>query len=76
VRRDATLFKADLEKYGALTPDALYTIIYSGRGSMPGYGQGCEPKARCTFGPRLADEEVKALAEYVLSQAEAGWPAQ
>lgn len=27
----------------------------------------------CTFGPRLADEEIKALAEFVLSSAQSGW---
>jgi hypothetical protein len=32
------------------------------------------PQGACTFGPRLADGEVQALADYVLKQAEAGWP--
>lgn len=74
VKREATLSLDDLRKYGVDSPDALYSIIYSGRGSMPGYGKDCAPKGACTFGPRLADEEVKGLAEYVLQQAAQGWP--
>lgn len=33
------------------------------------------PAAQCTFGPRLGDDEIRQLAEYVLAQANAGWPA-
>jgi cytochrome c6 len=40
VKRDATLALSDLQKYGLDGPDQLYDIIYSGRGSMPGFGQG------------------------------------
>lgn len=35
-RRDATLQLGDLEKYGVADTQALYTVIYGGRGSMPG----------------------------------------
>ena len=73
VRRDATLQKEDLIKYGIGTPEALYDIIYSGKGSMPGYGQDCTPKGKCTFGKRLSDDEVKDLVQYVLNKAENGW---
>jgi cytochrome c6 len=73
VKREATLGYDDLKKYGLDSPDALYMLIYGGRGSMPGYGEGCAPKGACTFGPRLADGEVQALADYVLEQAKAGW---
>ena len=31
---------------------------------------------QCTFGPRLGDDDIRQLAEYVLDQANAGWPAQ
>jgi cytochrome c6 len=74
VKRDATLALDDLRKYGLDSPDALYQLIYSGKGSMPGYGAGCAPKGACTFGPRLADGDVTELAEYVLAQADKGWP--
>lgn len=34
--RDATLQLGDLQKYGLADTEALYTLIYGGRGSMPG----------------------------------------
>jgi mono/diheme cytochrome c family protein len=44
VRPQATLKLADLQKYGLTDPDELYKLIYYGRGSMPGYGEGCTGK--------------------------------
>jgi len=73
VRREATLKLEDLTKYGVDSVDELYNVIYSGRGSMPGYGEGCTPKGACTFGRRLTETDVRELAEYVLKQAKAGW---
>jgi cytochrome c6 len=73
VRRDATLKLEDLTKYGIDSVDELYNVIYSGRGSMPGYGEGCTPKGACTFGRRLSETDVRDLAEFVLKQAKAGW---
>ena len=35
-RRDATLQLEDLRKYGLADSEALYQVIYSGTGSMPG----------------------------------------
>jgi hypothetical protein len=35
-RRDATLQLEDLRKYGLADSEALYQVIYSGKGSMPG----------------------------------------
>lgn len=69
----ATLFPADLAKNGVESPEALYKIIYSGKGKMPGYGLECAPKGACTFAKRLTDEEVKGLADYVLERAADGW---
>ncbi len=37
--------------------------------TSPPFTQGA-----CTFGPRLADEDIQQLAAYVLAQAQAGWP--
>jgi cytochrome c6 len=51
----------------------VYDIIYGGKGKMPGYGEGCAPKGQCTFGARLADEDVKGLAEYVIERSAAEW---
>jgi cytochrome c6 len=63
-----------LERNGLTSEDALYQIIYSGKRKMPGYGEGCAPKGACTFGPRLSDDVIRGLAQYVSEQAKAGWP--
>lgn len=73
VRREATLQSEDLAKYGFSSPDELFKVIYNGRGSMPGYGEGCAPRGACTFGPRLTDGQIRALADYVLEEAARGW---
>ena len=73
--RDATLKLADLQRYGLTEPEAVYDVIYNGRGRMPGYGLECAPKLRCTFAKRLTDDEIRGLAAYVLEQAAADWPA-
>jgi len=73
VRRDATLQLDDLTKYGLTGTNELYELIYNGRGSMPGYGDGCAPKGACTFGKRLTDDEIHDLSEYVLARARSSW---
>ena len=73
VKRDATLFESDLRKYGLDDPEQLYSIIYSGKGSMPGFGEECQPKGKCTFGKRLTDNEIQDLTKFVLDQAASGW---
>ena len=73
VKRDATLSLSDLQKYGLDGPDALYSIIYNGNGSMPGYGTDCAPKGKCTFGKRLSDSEISDVATYILNKAKSGW---
>ncbi|KAH7661712.1 cytochrome c6 protein [Dioscorea alata] len=70
----ATLFKEDLERNGVNTEEEIYNVTYYGKRRMPGYGEKCSPKGQCTFGPRLQDDEIKMLAEFVKSQAESGWP--
>jgi cytochrome c6 len=72
----ATLSTADLQRNGYGDPEAMYNLIYSGKGRMPGFGEECAPKGACTFGARLSDEEVAGMAEYVLAQAEGGWVEQ
>ncbi|GAX74241.1 hypothetical protein CEUSTIGMA_g1690.t1 [Chlamydomonas eustigma] len=73
VQAGATLFQEDLQRNGVSDPEALYNIIYGGKGKMPGYGTDCAPKGKCTFGPRLADNDIKALTSYVLERAEQKW---
>lgn len=47
IQAGATLFQADLVKNNAADSDALYKLIYSGKGRMPGFGQECAPKVGC-----------------------------
>ena len=61
INPNATLSLADLEKNGKASIDAIYTQVYNGQAPMP------------AFGGRLTDEQITEVAEYVLSQAEAGW---
>ena len=58
----ATLSKADLEKNGKYSLDAIITQVTYGKAPMP------------AFGGRLSDEAIAEVAEFVLSQADAGWP--
>lgn len=44
VQAGASLQTGDLEKNGAATSDAVYKLIYSGKGKMPGYGKDCTPR--------------------------------
>eukprot|EP00850_Spirogloea_muscicola_P012110 SM000077S21584 [mRNA] locus=s77:289994:291954:- [translate_table: standard] len=69
----ANLTLSDLERNGVNSEDSIYSLIYSGRGRMPGYGEACAPRGQCTFGPRLSDDEIRALAAFVLQSAAAGW---
>ncbi|CAA7406870.1 unnamed protein product [Spirodela intermedia] len=70
----ATLFTTDLERNGVATGEEIYKITYFGKGRMPGFGEKCTPRGQCTFGPRLQEEEIKQLAEFVKLQATKGWP--
>ena len=44
VQAGATLKQADLQKNGVASVEALYDLVYNGKGKMPGYGAGCTPK--------------------------------
>lgn len=46
VQGGASLFQGDLDRNGAASQEAVYSIIYSGKNKMPGYGQGCTPRVR------------------------------
>lgn len=70
----ATLTARDLERNGVATEENIFKITYNGKGRMPGFGEKCTPKGQCTFGPRLSDEDIHLLAEYVKLQADEGWP--
>lgn len=74
IQPGATLFTKDLQRNGVDTEEEIYRITYFGKGRMPGFGESCTPRGQCTFGPRLQDEEIKLLAQFVKSQADQGWP--
>ncbi|CAN7001922.1 unnamed protein product [Brassica oleracea var. botrytis] len=59
---------------GVDTEEEIYRVTYFGKGRMPGFGEKCTPRGQCTFGPRLQDEEIKLLSEFVKLQADQGWP--
>ena len=53
VQAGASLQTRDLEKNSAATVDAIYKLIYSGKGKMPGYGKDCQPRVirvQCNIG--------------------------
>ncbi|XP_010494566.1 PREDICTED: cytochrome c6, chloroplastic-like [Camelina sativa] len=74
IQPGATLFTSDLQRNGVDTEEEIFRVTYYGKGRMPGFGEKCTPRGQCTFGPRLQDEEIKLLAEFVKFQAEQGWP--
>ena len=55
-----TLKKEDLEKYNKYSKDAIVTQVTNGAGAMPNF-------------KRLGEDKIKAVAAYVLEQAENGW---
>lgn len=73
---NATLFAKDLDRSGMANADGIFQITYFGKGRMPGYGEKCTPRGQCTFGPRLSDSDIRALAEFVRLQADLGWTAR
>ncbi|NJL84499.1 MAG: c-type cytochrome [Chloroflexaceae bacterium] len=56
-----TLQKADLEKYGMYSAEAIITQVTNGKGAMP------------AFKSRLKPEEIEAVSSYVLAQADKSW---
>lgn len=56
-----TLRKEALEKYAMNSPEAIRKQVINGKNAMP------------AFGERLSEEEIAAIATYVLGQAEIDW---
>jgi cytochrome c6 len=56
-----TLQKADLEKYGMNSLDAIKTQVTNGKNAMP------------AFGGRLNPAEIEDVATYVLEASGSGW---
>lgn len=73
VQAGATLNLGDLQRNGVMDVDAVYKIVYGGKGKMYGFGEGCAPKGKCTFGMRLSDNDVAEVSQFVWNKAQAGW---
>merc|ERR1719201_1816291 len=63
----------DLQRNQVAEINEIYSLVYSGKGKMPGFGKDCAPAGQCPFAARLSDEEVSGLAEYVDQRARDGW---
>ncbi len=61
VNAKKTLKKADLEKYGMYSADAIIAQVTKGKGAMP------------AFGKKLKAEQIENVAAYVLEQADNDW---
>jgi cytochrome c6 len=61
VNAKKTLKKADLEKYGMYSAEAIAYQVTNGKGAMP------------AFKGRLKAEQIENVAAYVLQQADKGW---
>ncbi|WP_390903764.1 cytochrome c6 PetJ [Trichothermofontia sichuanensis] len=61
VNATKTLQKADLDKYGMASMEAIQTQVTKGKAAMP------------AFLGRLTPEQIEDVAAYVLAQAEKGW---
>ena len=72
VARGLTLDRAALSANGYADADAVAGIVRAGKRQMPGFGAECAPKPACTFGPRLSEEAVSAVAAFVDARADDG----
>jgi cytochrome c6 len=61
VNPQKTLSKEDLTKWDMFDLEKIKSQVTNGKAAMP------------KFGGKLSEEEIDAVASYVLSQAEAGW---
>ena len=53
----ATLLAPDLTAAGLDSPEAVFKLVYGGRGRMPGYGTDCAPKVRGEWRKRERERE-------------------
>lgn len=61
VNKAKTLQKDALEQYGMTSLDAIKNQVINGKNAMP------------SFKGRLSEQQIEAVATYVLEQAEKGW---
>ena len=70
-----SLQKKALEKYQYNTIESIEGIIRKGKGRMPAYGEFISPVGN-TIPAKLSSSQMVEIAEYVLDEAEKGWPTQ
>jgi cytochrome c6 len=68
-----TLKLSALKKYDSATIDSMSKLILKGRNGMPAFGEFTSSKGG-TIPARYSEEQVKDIAQFVLDQANAGWP--
>ncbi|MFK8185829.1 MAG: c-type cytochrome [Phormidesmis sp.] len=61
IRRGKNLKQKALSRYGYDSAENIADLVSQGKGAMPAYAD------------RLSEAEIGAIAQYVLTQAEAGW---
>ncbi len=61
IMADKTLRKEALEKYSMKSLEAITKQVKNGKNAMP------------AFGGRLSEDQIAAVANYVLEQSEKGW---
>ena len=61
IRRGKNLKQKALSRYGYDSAESIESLVRQGKGAMPSYVD------------RLNEDEIGAIAQYVLSQANSGW---
>lgn len=64
-----TLSLRDLTKNGMNGKEDVAEVISLGKNKMPGYGEQCVGKLKCTFAKRLTEKEIRDLSEFVWTTA-------
>jgi len=69
VEAGKTLSLQDLTKNDVKSKEDVAAVISLGKNKMPGYGENCVGKGKCTFAKRLTDEEIDSLSAFVWNVA-------
>jgi len=75
VEAGKTLSLQDLTKNDVKSKEDVAAVISLGKNKMPGYGENCVGKGKCTFAKRLTDEEIDSLSAFVwnVANGEESW---
>ena len=77
VEAGKTLSLQDLRKNGANGKEDVAEVISLGKNKMPGYGENCVGKGKCTFAKRLTEKEIDDLSAFVWNvandESESSW---